>query len=146
MDVQIENLSIAHSAQSLLRQLPFYCPSFNSVRKLADSSKLQESLQTAFQPDRVHLGFLSTDANLYLAFSHLLALSRSSEEPKEESFKVPTNVREGLQLQSLLEHCDDLGKWLGDQSAQKYFRHVLLTHELEQLWKQPSATELERVF
>ena len=75
------------------------------MRKLADTTKLQESLQTAFQPDRVHLGFLSTDANLYLAFSHLLALQRSTEVQAEENLKVPTNAREGLQLQTILEHC-----------------------------------------
>jgi hypothetical protein len=48
LDVEIGNLTIAHSSQSLLKQLPFYCPSFNSVRKLAENNKLQESLQNAF--------------------------------------------------------------------------------------------------
>jgi hypothetical protein len=77
------------------------------------------------------LGFLSTDANLYLAFSHLLALQKSTEVPAEGSLKVPTNAREGLQLQSILEHCEDLGHWLDDKRAQKYFRHLLVAHELE---------------
>lgn len=73
LSIEIGNLATGHSTHSLLSQLPFYCPSINSVRRLAETAKLQKALETAIAPDGVRLGFLSTDCNLYLALAHLLS-------------------------------------------------------------------------
>jgi hypothetical protein len=84
-----------------LQQLPFYCPTFNSVRRLAACEKLQEQLKNTFTNDSVALNFLSTDTNLYLAFAHVLSLTDPdsalsiSAEPTPD-IKLPSTPREAF--------------------------------------------------
>lgn len=45
-----------------------------------------------------------------------------------------------------LEQEEGFGEWLGDETARKYYRHLLLENELNCWFKQPSSVELERVY
>ena len=111
-------MTTSQTAHSLLSQLSFYCPTFNSLRRLAECTKLQEKLQNAIKPSGVDLDFVSTDCNLYLAMAHLLA-GGSSEA--SEDLKVPASMRDVMSHQLRLESCEEFGKWLGDEATREYY-------------------------
>jgi hypothetical protein len=143
LHLDIGNLRCEHTPDSLLMQLPFYCPTFNSVRRLAENTKLQKALESAIAPNGVSLGFTSTDCNLYLALAHLLTPPQAKIE---DVVKCPTNAREGLLHLVGLEQSELFADWIGEQPARQYYRHLLLKHELDALFKQPSSTETSRVY
>lgn len=93
------------------------------MRRLSENDKLQTVLESAIQPDRVSLDFISTDTNLYMAFAHLLSLTKPASQETNNELKIPTSFREGLKhFEGLADKDGGLGLWLGDESAQNYFR------------------------
>ena len=128
----------------IIEQLPFYCPSLNSVRRVC--SEFGDS-RIVKQDCKLSLDFLSTDVNMYLVLSHLLSDQTASVQAEGAPIvSTPSSFKEGLRLLESIDADDKFGAWLNDGGAQEYFKTLFLKHELEGFYSDITAREQQRVY